>query len=33
VRGGVLMRVMFVVYVVMIAAGLAYFTALGLLAQ
>jgi hypothetical protein len=32
VRGGVLMRTMFVVYVVVIAVGLAYFTAIGLLA-
>jgi hypothetical protein len=31
VRGGSLMRTMFVVYLVLIAAGLAYFTLLGLL--
>jgi hypothetical protein len=30
VRGRVLMRAMFVVYLVLIAAGLAYFIAIGL---
>jgi hypothetical protein len=30
VRGRVLMRAMFVVYLVLIAAGLAYFVAIGL---
>jgi hypothetical protein len=30
-RGGVLMRVMFIAYLVLIAAGLVYCTALGLL--
>jgi hypothetical protein len=30
VRGGGLMRVVFVVYLLLIAAGLVYFTALGL---
>jgi hypothetical protein len=30
-RGGVLMRAMFVIYIVVIAAGLAYCTLLGLL--
>lgn len=33
VRGAGLMRTMFVLYLVMIAAGLAYFIALGLLAM
>jgi hypothetical protein len=32
VRGRGLMRVMFVLYLVLITAGLVYFTALGLLA-
>jgi hypothetical protein len=30
-RGGVLMRVMFIVYVVLVATGLVYCTLLGLL--
>jgi hypothetical protein len=33
VRGAVLMRVMFIAYLVVIAVGLAYFIAIGLMAQ